>query len=586
MRPKPRLLSPRWEHLAWVAVMVAPLVMLAFWGFGVIDAERKSLWNEAKRKAELLAQVMAKLPLPRDAIPRLPTLPCVYDPTFFYPELPEPQLANEAQQLFNEGHYERLLDGQFSGQLSSAGVPIGPLAALILFRQASAANDIIRRAEQVAEMAIVRHPSILTETLLAEISDRLQRENVEIQSLSRLNELVQQWQREESVRRTLKQHETAILQQTEPTWYANEAGEKSYWIAITSIDPSRSKKELLVLDANELHAAMLPRVNKLLKEQSLSVPCLYELYAHNAIVVTSPSEQLSVPVTELVAMRANAESNFGVRILVNEAALLTPLAALQRRVWLTVLFSGCALVFGIWRTKVAFQRQQELAEQKDNFLSSVSHELRAPLGSVRLMAEGLASDRLDEGDRSTFQQLILLETQRLSSLVENLLDFARMEQGRRQYQIVDTNLTQLLRDTVRSLEVLAAKRDIRFHLAVEAIETEVDPLAVQQAIVNLLDNAIKFSPDRGTIHIALRICLLDWELTVQDEGPGVPVAERKKIFERFYRVGSELRRTTTGVGIGLSIVKHIVEGHGGVVFVEGEPGSRFKVSIPLRRTNP
>jgi signal transduction histidine kinase len=589
MQPKLRQLSSRWQHLAfwgWVLLMAAPLGMLALWGVWVIEAERKSLWGEAQRKGESLAQSLANLPLPRDAVPRLASLPSIHDPTFFYPDIPEPQTTNAAQTLLAEEQYERLLDGQFSGQLSSSGVPIGPLAALALFRQTSSANEIINLAERTAEMAIVRHPSILTTPLLVEITERLQREQLVIPTTSRWHELLRQWEREEAIRQVLRKNEDAILRQNQPTWYTLANGTQAYWVAITSVDPTGDKKDVIALTEQELRSSMQPRLNALINNEGLSLPALYELYAHNgsyapgSVLITWPEKIPEYPVNEIAVLRVKSDRNFGVRILVSSAGVEAPLQSLRRRVWLTILFSACALSFGIWRTQVAFQRQQELAEQKDNFLSSVSHELRAPLGSVRLMAEGLASDKLTAAERTSFQQFILLETQRLSALVENLLDFARMEQGRRKYQFVDTNLTHLLRDTVRSLELLAAKREIRFVLEADEIEAQLDPLAIQQAIVNLLDNALKFSPNGGTIQITLKAHKLFWELAIQDEGAGVPSAEREKIFERFYRVGSELRRTTTGVGIGLSIVKHIVEGHAGIVKVEGEQGNCFRMTIP------
>lgn len=581
-----RQLSPRWKLFAlwaWVTLMAAPLGMLALWGVWVIDAERKSLWNEAKRKGELIAQAIAKLPMPRDAVPRLASLPSIGDTNFFYPELPAPQPSNEAQQLLASEQHERLLDGQFSGQLTSSGVPIGPLAAFALLRQATSSDDIILHAEQVMEMSVVRHPSILTASLLVEIKERLQREKIGVSVVSRWNELINRWYREEAIRRVLKQHETAILQQRQPTWYAS--GDKHYWVAIASVDPRDNRKEILVLDKVELKAAMFPRMERLLHDDGLSIRALYELYANETISVTWPRESITVPVSELVTFRANPDFNFGVRILVNEADVFAPMQALRWRVWLTILFSGGALGFGIWRTQVAFSRQKELATQKDNFLSCVSHELRAPLSSVRLMADGLVSNKLSDAERTNFQQFILLETQRLTSLVENLLDFARMEQGRRMYHFTDTQITHLLRDLTRSMELLAAKREICFEMEADEIDAHVDSLAIQQAIVNLLDNALKYSPDGGSILITLRTYQSQWELAIQDEGPGVPLAEREKIFERFYRVGSELRRTTTGVGIGLSIVEHIVKGHGGTVKVEGERGNCFRMTIP-HRDNP
>jgi signal transduction histidine kinase len=219
----------------------------------------------------------------------------------------------------------------------------------------------------------------------------------------------------------------------------------------------------------------------------------------------------------------------------------------------------------------------------------VSHELRAPIGSIRLMAEALHDGKVAGGAAREFHRLIAGESARLSQMVENVLDFARIEEGRKRYQFEETDLQQLAADTLRLLAPLAAERGITLVPELSCVTATVDPAAIQQALVNLLDNAIKFSPEGGTVTVGLEeaapalpqdaegstrdACGPRWVLSVRDQGPGIPPAERERIFERFYRLGNELRRETQGAGIGLSIVKHIAEGHGGRVAVcEGEGG--------------
>jgi signal transduction histidine kinase len=247
----------------------------------------------------------------------------------------------------------------------------------------------------------------------------------------------------------------------------------------------------------------------------------------------------------------------------------------------------------------AYRKQLRLNEMKSNFVSSVSHELRAPIASVLLMAEGLESERVQgEGKQRQYFHFIVQECRRLSSLIENVLDFSRIEQNRKQYEFEETDVARLVEDTVAVMQPAAEDRRVKLvaNLAQagsgECVAT-IDSQAIRQALINLIDNAIKHSPHERAVTISLSQRLLGSDttseifLSVEDEGPGIPEVDREQIFERFYRRGSELRRETQGVGIGLSIVKHIINAHNGTVVViarDGEDevnGSRFEMRIPV-----
>ncbi|HKQ37729.1 MAG TPA: ATP-binding protein [Verrucomicrobiae bacterium] len=251
---------------------------------------------------------------------------------------------------------------------------------------------------------------------------------------------------------------------------------------------------------------------------------------------------------------------------------------------------GC---ISAWR---AFHRQYRLAELKSDFVSSVSHELRAPIASVRLMAEGLERGNVtDPQKQHDYFRFIVQECRRLGSMIENVLDFSRIEQGRKKYQFEPTDLPKLIEQTVKLMVPYAAERQVNLatDIARDVGEAQVDGRAIQQALVNLIDNAIKHSPAGAPVRVGLSTAVaersgdtalvaLSIQLSVHDQGPGIPPAEREKIFERFYRSGSELRRETQGVGIGLSIVKHIVDAHSGTIEVTSEPGkgSTFTIVLP------
>lgn len=246
---------------------------------------------------------------------------------------------------------------------------------------------------------------------------------------------------------------------------------------------------------------------------------------------------------------------------------------------------------GLWQTRRAFLRQLALNEEKTNFVSAVSHELRSPLASVRLLAEAMAEGRAEDREkRREYAAFLVQETRRLGALVENVLDYSRMEQGRRSYEREVLDLTRLVQETARILDPVAAERGVGLRVEVgagaEAIEFVGDASALQQALLNLVDNALKHAPARTVVEVQLK-----WtdgsegrvRISVRDEGPGVPAEDHVRIFERFYRRGSELRRDTQGVGLGLAIVRHVVTGHGGQVWVESEPGNgaMFVMEFPM-----
>jgi signal transduction histidine kinase len=253
---------------------------------------------------------------------------------------------------------------------------------------------------------------------------------------------------------------------------------------------------------------------------------------------------------------------------------------------LTFCAAAAALIglAALWRSH---QRQARLNELKSNFVSSVSHELRAPLGAVRLMAENLEREKIPEPDQQKeYFRLIGQECRRLTTLVENVLDFSRMEAGRKQYTFEPLDLVPLLQHTVAVMQPFAAERgvDLLFTPPPDPPQPSWDAAAIVQSLVNLIDNAIKHSPSGATVTLEIESLPDTLRLWVRDTGPGIPTDEQERIFDLFYRRGSELRRETTGAGIGLSIVKHVAEAHRGRVIVVSEvgKGSAFALELPCR----
>jgi signal transduction histidine kinase len=259
--------------------------------------------------------------------------------------------------------------------------------------------------------------------------------------------------------------------------------------------------------------------------------------------------------------------------------------ALTRRFMAGVLIAaGLAVLFGIWQAGRGYLRAVELADRQAGFMAAVSHEMRTPLAAMRLLAENLESGVADRaGDRDDHVRLLRAECSRLSTLVENVLAFTGKN---REIFPERIDVAAMLTEVTEMIRPLAERQGIR-------LDTHLDPLpeppggdaaALRRALLNLLDNALKHTPAGGTVRCDIRAAApAHWQIEVSDAGPGVPEAERERIFEPFYRIGSELRRTTPGVGLGLALVRRTAFEHCGHVAVSDAPdgGARFTLTLPL-----
>jgi signal transduction histidine kinase len=520
-------------------------------------------------------------------------------------------LASESR-LAEAASTFRTIYQKFPQSVGETGLPLAPLAGLKAMELPEPPADKSWARPLSWEIlcnAAINNPSSMTPVVL----ERAERAGV--LAASRLGELREQWQTQETLRELYRasRHELRSSSPA-PLFWIHSAGQRwlgshvdefaaNHWIvcrkiAFEKLAPSGARAEVRAMrvtmgpDLKLIPGIGGPHRAPTSPAQSFQSPAsLPDYLGMSVIAADEPIVALTnMPVLATATHNENGRELLKVSLHLTNPQLLYARQK-QRVLWFGLLIgvSTLAAITGLVSAWRSFEKQQRLAELKDNFVSSVSHELRAPIASVRLMAEGLERGRVQEPEKQReYFRFILQECRRLSALIQNVLDFSRIDQGGKEYEFEPADVLRLANETVKAMEPAAAERQIRLRFTPPAssVTATIDARAIQQALVNLIDNAIKHSPAGSEIMVGVNVLpprrLL--QISVEDRGEGIPATEHERIFERFYRVGSELRRQTPGAGIGLSIVKHIVDAHDGRVRVESEPGkgSRFTIEIPLK----
>lgn len=281
---------------------------------------------------------------------------------------------------------------------------------------------------------------------------------------------------------------------------------------------------------------------------------------------------------------------YGWRVQVSPGASDELRARAQNRTMLEVVMIvlSCAIiVLGVAVILLAAERERRLSTMKSDFVANVSHELKTPLSLVRMFGEMLQSGRVASDEkRQEYLDIIVSESERLSALIENVLDFARVERGRASYEFAQGDVGEAVAKAVNVYRYRAEREGVELATEVEPGlgVARLDDRALQLAIINLLDNALKYAAGSDRVTVKARREDANVVVRVVDRGPGVPPEDRERIFERFVR-GSTARATgggrpIRGSGIGLALVKHIAESHGGRAWVDSEGGASFAISIP------
>ena len=247
-----------------------------------------------------------------------------------------------------------------------------------------------------------------------------------------------------------------------------------------------------------------------------------------------------------------------------------------------VLISGAVLISRTIAQEMAVLRL------KSDFVSSVSHEFKSPLTSIKALAERLRDGKVKDSERMRqYFSVITQDADRLTHLVRNILDFSKIEEGKKEYEFEETDMAQLVKQKIEDFqrEEIAKGMKILARIAEDVPHLEVDKEAMTQALNNLLDNAVKFSAGSKEIEVDLKKDNTNVIIEVKDRGIGIPSNERDKIFEKFYQGRDAAGQSSKGTGLGLTLVKHTAEAHGGRVDVKSRvnEGSAFSIILPIQK---
>lgn len=251
-----------------------------------------------------------------------------------------------------------------------------------------------------------------------------------------------------------------------------------------------------------------------------------------------------------------------------------------------IIILTAVLIVGGYIVYRNIKKEVEFAQIKADFVSNVSHELRTPLALISMFAETLEMDRVTTEDKKKeYYRIISQETSRLGNIVNTILNFSKTEAGKRKYNFAETDINGITEQVYSNYNFHLHNKGFEFHFnkADNLPPVKLDSEAISEAIINLIDNAVKYSDDKKEVNIKTGLTDGFVFIEVSDKGIGINEDDQKKIFDKFYRVSSGSVRNVKGTGLGLSLVKHIIDAHRGKIKVASKlnEGSSFKILLPV-----
>ncbi len=461
-----------------------------------------------------------------------------------------------------------------SNVMDEQGIPLSLYGAALLLEEGVEHQAVLERITSELESTILLSPLEsynllgLTETLVTSGPDadlreeaRNIRERIRIET--RDSEQALALQRDFSTL-ILTANRGSEVQRDEPVWVPY--GEET-WLVNLSPSLTGSQPWLFALRAD-------PILTSLATESPLSKTFLGKIHFFTGGEMEGESMGPNLPGLK-VAMVANQDptfaGNWSLQGYFYLAALLLVLSV--------TLFGGYLL----WRD---VRRELRVAEMRSQFVSSVSHELKTPLTAIRMFAETLRMGRSrNPQTQEEYLDTIVNESERLTRLLNNVLDFSKMERGDRIYDPQPASLPEIVQAAARAMQYPLAQLGFKLHLEVEdgLPPVQVDRDAIEQALLNLLTNAMKYSGESREIGLRLKTQQGQALIQVSDQGVGIDPSEQTSIFEKFYRASTPENQLIPGTGLGLPLADHIAKAHGGRVEVHSAPGqgSTFSIHLPM-----
>jgi signal transduction histidine kinase len=249
-----------------------------------------------------------------------------------------------------------------------------------------------------------------------------------------------------------------------------------------------------------------------------------------------------------------------------------------------LLLAGALTAYTTWLLSRDVIAQRDSAERaRRDLVAAVSHDLRTPLTSLRLLSEAIEDDLVDSETRHRYVEQMSVHIRSLSNLIEDLFELSRLEAGDINWSLGQVRIDELVEETVEAMRAQADARrvEVRALLPADLAPASANPERLQRVLFNLIQNAIRHTPADGSVTVLAESNGRTVEVEVADTGSGVPAAERERAFEPFYRGGSGAARPSDGTGLGLTICRAIVEAHGGEIwFADAERGARVRFSLP------
>ncbi len=313
------------------------------------------------------------------------------------------------------------------------------------------------------------------------------------------------------------------------------------------------------------------------------------IFKNEVAIFTSkgrPLNPASAPLSEAVFSRPLTRLPYVIAVYERYPMILEQLEARRQGLVLyigLIAFSVFSILVGSFYTLSALAREWRFAQLKSEFVAHLSHDLRRPLTSIQMFSEMLKEGHVPgEEKKQEYYNIIANESDKLTHLANNILDFSRIERKRIRYNFEQADITNIVRDTVDRFKtyMLDDKRDVTLEMD-PCPPVKVDVHTMTQAVMNLLTNAAKYSPPGTPIAVSVRDLKKEVAINVVDQGYGIPASEQKKIFKKFYRVSKPYVAQIEGSGLGLTLVQYTAEAHGGKVRVESEEGKGSKFSIVL-----